>query len=108
MTSIGFRWPLLGVVVGTLLRQGKKWRQDPDLVRSYGLASWVWVGQYAIRLAVFIPLWLIDAVVALGVAQVVLTWPLVAVCVLTSWWVLRRTLPADHPGLRHPRPAVTR
>ncbi|KEI43217.1 DUF3159 domain-containing protein [Saccharopolyspora rectivirgula] len=108
LTSIGFRWPLLGVVVGTLLRQGKKWRQDPDLVRSYGLASWVWVGQYAIRLAVFIPLWLIDAVVALGVAQVVLTWPLVAVCVLTSWWVLRRTLPADHPGLRHPRPAVTR
>ena len=54
------------------------------------------------------PLALIDAVVALGVAQVVLTWPLVAVCVLTSWWVLRRTLPADHPGLRHPRPAVTR
>jgi hypothetical protein len=33
---------------------------------------------------------------------VVLTWPLVAACLAVSWWVLRRTLPPGHPGLRHP------
>ncbi|WP_093415769.1 DUF3159 domain-containing protein [Saccharopolyspora flava] len=103
MTSIAIRWPLLGVVVGVALGQGRKWRRDPDLVRGYSRASWVWVGQYVVRLVVFIPLWLAGATGPLTIAQVVLTWPLVAVCVAASWWVLRRSLPEDHPGMRHPR-----
>lgn len=102
MTSIAIRWPLLGVVVGVALRQGRKWRRDPDLMRAYSRASWVWVGQYVVRLVVFIPLWLAGATGALTIAQVVLTWPLVAVCIAASWWVLRRSLPDDHPGMRHP------
>lgn len=106
MTSIAIRWPLLGVVVGTALGQGRRWRRDPDLLRAYSRASWVWVGQYVVRLAVFIPLWLLDAIGPLTVSQVVLTWPLVAVCVAGSWWVVRRSLPARHPGLRHPREAA--
>lgn len=103
MTSIAVRWPLLGVVVGTLLGQRTRWRRDPALRSAYARASWVWVGQYVTRLVVFIPLWAVNAVVALSVAQVLLTWPLVAVCVAASWWVLRRSLPGDHPGIRHPR-----
>jgi hypothetical protein len=47
-------------------------------------------------------LYLADQVVALGAARVVLSWPLVALCLAASWWVLRRSLPPDHPGLRHP------
>jgi len=30
----------------------------------------------------------------------VLSWPLVAVTVAVSGWVLYRTLPPEHPGLR--------
>ncbi|WP_033340511.1 DUF3159 domain-containing protein [Catenuloplanes japonicus] len=101
--SIAVRWPLLGVVVGTVLGQKTRWRRDPALLRSYGLASWVWVLQYVIRLAVFVPLYFADRTVALGIAQVVLTWPLVAACLAVSWWVIVRTLPKDHPGLRHPQ-----
>jgi hypothetical protein len=100
--SIAVRWPLLGVVVGTVLGQKGRWRRDPALLRGYGRASWVWVGQYLLRLAVFTPLWLTDQVVALATARVALTWPLVAACLAGSWWVLRRTLPPGHPGLRHP------
>jgi hypothetical protein len=98
------RWPLLGIIVGTLLGQRTQWRRDPDLLRGYQRASWVWVAQYVVRLAVFVPLYLADAVVALGVARVVLTAPLVFLCVVVSWWVLRAALPAGHPGLRlrHP------
>lgn len=103
MASIVVRWPLLGAIVGTLLGQRTRWRRDPALLRAYTRASWVWVGQYVVRLIVFIPLWAVNAVVALGVAQVVLTWPLVAACLASSWWVLRRSLPRDHPGIRHPR-----
>jgi hypothetical protein len=101
--SIVVRWPLLGVVVGAVLGQRTRWRRDPALLKAYGLASWVWVLQYVIRLAVFVPLYLADQTVALGVAQVALTWPLVAACLAVSWWVIVKTLPTDHPGLRSPQ-----
>lgn len=102
--SILIRWPLLGVVVGVLLGQKTRWRRDADLVRAYGRASWVWVfAQYTLRVLVFGVLWWSGWVVALGVARVVLSWPLVAATVAASAVVLRRSLPSDHPGLRHPR-----
>jgi hypothetical protein len=101
--SVLVRWPLLGVIVGGALGQRTSWRQDPALLRAYSLASWVWVGQYLIRIAVFTPLWLAGSVVALGVARVALSWPLVAACVAVSGAVLVRVLPADHPGLRSVR-----
>ncbi len=100
--SIVVRWPLLGVIVGTLLGQRTRWRRDPDLLRGYQRASWVWAAQYVVRLAVFLPLYSAGAVVALATAQVVLTWPLVALCVLTSWPLVRSALPAGHGGIRHP------
>jgi hypothetical protein len=101
--SILARWPLLGVIVGGLLGQRTSWRGDPALLRAYSMASWVWVAQYLVRIAVFTPLWLADAVVALGVARVALSWPLIPVCVGVSGAVLYRALPSDHPGLRSVR-----
>ncbi|QFZ16410.1 DUF3159 domain-containing protein [Saccharothrix syringae] len=101
--SIVVRWPLLGVVVGLVTGQRFRWRRDPDLLRAYRLASWPWVGQYVLRVLVFGALWLAGQVVLLGVMRVALTWPLQVACVAVSWWVLRRSLPGDHPGLRHPR-----
>jgi hypothetical protein len=98
--SIVVRWPLLGVVVGVLLGQKTRWRRDPELVKAYSRASWVWVAQYALRVVVYGLLWWAGQVVALGVARTVLSWPLVALTVTVSGWVLYRTLPDDHPGLR--------
>ncbi|MEG3635411.1 DUF3159 domain-containing protein [Micromonospora palythoicola] len=102
--SIIVRWPLLGVVVGTTLGQRGRWRRDPALLRAYGRASWVWTGTYLLRVAVFVPLYLGGHVLALTAARVGLTWPLVAAALAVSWAVLRRSLPAGHPGLRHPVP----
>lgn len=101
--SIVIRWPLLGLVVGGVLGQRTRWRRDRDLLRAYARGSWIWVLQYVLRVAIFLPLYAAGQVVALGVARVVLTWPLVAACLAVSWWVIRRNLPPDHPGLRHPR-----
>jgi hypothetical protein len=102
--SIVIRWPLLGVVAGFVLGQKTKWRQDPDLVKAYGRASWVWVGlQYTLRVVVWGLLWWAGEVVALGVVTVVLSWPLVAATIAVSGLVLFRSLPKQHPGLRHPR-----
>lgn len=102
LASIAVRWPLLGLVVGSLLGAPRAWRDDPDLVRGYSRASWLWAGQYALRLLVFLPLWATDHTVALGLAQIALTWPLVVLCVLFSWPLLSSALPPGHPGIRHP------
>jgi hypothetical protein len=108
--SIVLRWPLLGVIVGALLGQKTRWRRDRELVRAYSMASWIWVAQYALRVLVFGALYLYDylhpseaAVVALGVARVAMSWPLVAACIAVSGVVLLRALPKDHPGFRNPR-----
>ncbi|MBM7489629.1 putative membrane protein [Micromonospora luteifusca] len=100
--SIIVRWPLLGVLVGAVLGQRTRWRRDRALRRAYGRASWVWTATYVLRLAVFVPLYLSGQVLALVVARVALTWPLVAAALALSWVVLRRSLPDGHPGLRHP------
>ncbi|MGC5021798.1 DUF3159 domain-containing protein [Micromonospora sp. DT47] len=102
LVSIAVRRPLLGVLVGVALRQRGRWRRDPALLRAYGRGSWVWAATYALRVAVFLPLWLGGQVVALAVARAALTWPLVAAALTVSWVVIRRSLPAGHPGLRHP------
>jgi hypothetical protein len=101
--SIVVRWPLLGLIVGTLLGQRTRWRKDPDLMRGYQRASWVWVGQYVVRVAVFLPLYEADQVLGLGAARAILSPALVALCVFLSWPVLRSALPPGHPGIRHPR-----
>jgi hypothetical protein len=102
LVSIAVRWPLLGLVVSAALGRPRAWRDDPDLVRGYCRASWLWAAQYLVRLVVLLPLWFADQVVALGIAQVVLTWPLVLVCALGSWPLVRSALPPGHPGPRHP------
>ncbi len=102
IVSVVVRWPLLGVLVGVALRQRGRWRRDPALLRAYARGSWVWAATYVLRVAVFVPLYLGDQVVALVVARVALSWPLVAAALAGSWVVVRRSLPAGHPGLRHP------
>ena len=104
--SIVFRRPLLGLIVGALLGQRTRWRSDPDLLRAYGTASWVWVGMYTLRVAVLTPFWVADeenlAVVGGGVAQILLSWPLLALCLVVSGATMKTVLPHGHPGLRHP------
>jgi hypothetical protein len=76
LISILVRWPLLGIAMGYLTGEGTAWRQDPPLRRVYAAASWIWVGVFGLRLLVQVPLYLADAVAALGIAKVVLGWPL--------------------------------
>lgn len=103
--SILARWPLLGVIVGFAIGQKTTWRQDPDLVRAYGRASWVWAASFLLRAGINTPLYLAGNLVGLGISRVLLGWPLVLVVIAASWWVLRRSLPEDHPGIMNPRVA---
>lgn len=103
--SIFLRWPLAGVMLGLITQTGTAWRRDPDRVRIYSHVTWIWVGVFALRLAVQLPMYFAGAVVALGVAKVAMGLPLFAVGMWLSWLVLRQegalaaaqqALAADH------------
>lgn len=101
--SILARWPLLGVVVGFAIGQKTSWRDDPDLMRAYSQASWIWAVSFLVRAGVNLPLYLTDNLVGLGISRVLLGFPMVLGVIAASWWVIKRALPADHPGILHPR-----
>jgi hypothetical protein len=90
LVSLAVGWPLLGVMVGPLLGEGFRWRSDPPRRRAYVLASWVWFGVFAVRVAIQVPLYLHDRVVSLGVSTLLLGWPMFAVAAALSWLLLRR------------------
>ncbi len=100
--SIVARWPLLGVIIGFGIGQKTAWRQDPDLIRAYSRASWIWAGSFLVRAGVNLPLYLTDNLVGLGISRVLLGWPMVLLVIAGSWWAIRRSLPPDHPGIMHP------
>ena len=76
IVSIVVGWPLLGVAMGYLTGDGTAWRRDRTLVRTYAAASWIWVGVFFGRLVVQGPLYLAGSIELLGIARVVMGWPL--------------------------------
>jgi hypothetical protein len=90
LISIAVKWPLLGVLVGLATGEGMHWRKAPYLLRAYTIASWFWVGMFAVRLSVQVPLYLTEGVVALGVARVAMGWPLFLLCLWLSWLVIKK------------------
>jgi hypothetical protein len=104
--SILIGWPMLGIVLGFALGQKTRWRSDPDLLRAYGRASWIWAASFLVRAGVNLPLYVTDNLVGLGLSRVLLGWPMVLGVIALSWLVIRRSLPEDHPGIMHPRAAA--
>lgn len=105
--SILIRRPLMGVIIGPLMGTGMRWRQDPDLLKAYSRVTWLWAILSLVRAAIQIPLIESGQLAWLG-ATPFLFYGLVAITIAASWWVIRKTLPPDHPGIRHPQvPAAT-
>jgi hypothetical protein len=91
LISILIRWPLLGVILGpTLGGEGMSWRKDPQQLRTYSRASWVWVGIFATRLAVQLPFYLAGSLVALGIARTAMGLPIFALAIWLSYVILKR------------------
>ncbi len=96
LISIAIRWPLLGVILGPIGGEGMSWRKDPERLRRYSRASWIWVGVFALRLAVQLPLYLAGAVLALGIAKTAMGLPIFLVAIWLSYLVLRTD--SETPG----------
>ena len=128
LVSIVVRWPAIGVVV-ELFRLGfaetkgarpspaeegaddapanpfvgfSAWRSSRALVRRYTLATWLWVGLFAIRLAVQVPLYVGSQVGWLGTARLAMGIPLWAVTLWGTWILVRQS--AGRTEQPRPRP----
>ncbi len=88
--SIFAGWPLIGVFLGPLMGDGMSWRQDPERVKLFNRASWVWVGMFLTRLVVQLPLYLSGALLALGIAKTAMGLPLFALTIWLTYLILRK------------------
>lgn len=70
--------------------QWSQWRHDAGLMRRYAIATWLWIGMFALRLAVQLPLYLTEMVGWLGTARLVMGIPLFAVTLWVTWLLVRR------------------
>jgi hypothetical protein len=85
LASLVVRWPLIGVFVGALTSDLTGWRADKAKRRVLTLATWMWVGLFAIRLVVEIPLYYAGYTDWLAVAKIFLGVPFYAVLLWVTW-----------------------
>ena len=86
LLSMLVRWPLVGVVVAAARGEGAGWRRDVALRRGYQVCTAVLVVKYGVAIAVLVPLYLADQVVALGIAAATLGGsPATGLCFYLCW-----------------------
>lgn len=89
LLSLLVGWPVLGLFLGAMSGSLTAWRQEADLRRAYGAATWVWVGVFGLRLLVQLPLYFAGQTAALGVAKIVMGWPLFLLGAWFTFLILR-------------------
>ncbi len=95
-------WPIIGVVLGPLLGEDFHWRKVPERKKVYLQAGWLWVGLFLSRLAVQLPLYLAGNVNALGVARLIMGYPLFIACAWGTWLIIKRVPVAKKPEVTEP------
>lgn len=98
LISIAVRRPLVGIIVASLDGEGSEWRGDPERVRAFVRATWLWAGLFGLRLLVQLPLYAAGAVVALGVAKTAMGLPLFGIGLWLTWLLVRRHRIAPAPA----------
>jgi hypothetical protein len=98
LLSVVVRFPVIGLLVGFLTNQGLQWRKDKRKVRFFDLVTLLWVGLFATRLLIEVPLYLAGDVVTLGFVKIVLGLPFYLTMIWISWLLLRRVVKAELDG----------
>lgn len=99
--SLVVRWPLVGVLWHLFDERGKgeslkdaaadhDWRADRRQYRAFAWLTVLWIVMFAVRFAVQFALYQNDSVGGLGVARILMGWPMFGVGVLITFLVARR------------------
>lgn len=76
LVSVAIRKPLVGFIIGAAAGDPTGWTKDPGLVRMTSKLTLVLAVPYITRFVIQLPLFLAGEVVLLGIAKVVLGWPM--------------------------------
>jgi hypothetical protein len=94
LVSIVTRWPVVGFLIGSVTGDPTAWHRDPGIVKLCMRLTWLLMLPCAVRVAVQGPVWLFgggdEAVAALGVAKIVMGWPLQVAAFAAMLWILGR------------------
>jgi hypothetical protein len=89
------RWPIVGVVLGPVTGEMMAWRAHPARLRAFTLATWALAAMFTLRVCVEVPLYLSNQIDALGVAKIIMSYPLYLAVIYACWQIIRRApLPA--------------
>lgn len=92
-------WPIIGLVLGPLLGEDMHWRKVPERKRAYQRAGWLWVGLFLLRIAVQLPLYLAGYINALGIARLVMGYPLFIAVAWGTWVIIKQVPVAKKPEI---------
>ncbi len=101
--SVVIRWPLIGLLFGFIRNEGVEWRKKADRLRRYQIATWIVIAVFAARLAVQLPMYYTDHVVALGLARALMGVPLYAAGLWFAWLLSK---PAETTNVAAQDPTV--
>jgi Protein of unknown function (DUF3159) len=76
LVSVAILKPLVGFIIGAAAGDPTGWTKDPGLVRMTSKLTLVLAVPYITRFVIQLPLFLAGEVVLLGIAKVVLGWPM--------------------------------
>ncbi len=109
--TIAIRWPLVGFIVGSVAGDPTAWHEDRHVVRLCSRLTWLLALPCVVRVAVQGPIYLAgrngwwstdSAVAALGVAKLVMGWPLQVAALALMVWLLTRNATPLKPGEPEP------
>ena len=89
LISMMIRWPLVGVLIGLLVGDTKTWRSNKSKMRRFQAATLIWIGLFAARLLVQVPLYFASQTELLGVFRIAMGVPLYALCIWFTWLLVR-------------------
>ena len=88
LVSLAVQRPLIGVITG-LLTGDHAWRSDPAKRAVLTVTTWLWVGLFAVRLGVQLPLYLTEQAAALAATKLLMGLPLYAAVLWVTWLMIR-------------------
>lgn len=94
LISIAARWPVVGFLIGSVTGDPTAWHKDPGIVKLCTRLTWLLMLPCVVRVAVQLPIYLFgggdEAIAALGIAKVLMGWPLQVAGLAAMAWILSR------------------